>query len=48
MKFTDITDTDMQTGIKGMKKRKATGIDEMRVQMVMAARRMESAGQRGC
>ena len=48
MELTDITDTEMQTGMKGMKKGRAPGIDEMRVEMVMAAGRVESAGQRGC
>ena len=33
----DITDTEMQTGMKGMKKGRAPGIDEMRVEMIMAA-----------
>ena len=37
MEFTDITDTEMQTGMKGMKKGRALGIDVMRVEMVMAA-----------
>ena len=37
MELTDITDTEVQTGIKGMKKGRAPGIDEMRVEMVMAA-----------
>ena len=37
MELTDIKDTFMQTGIKGMMKRKALGIDEMRTEMVMAA-----------
>ena len=32
-----ITDTEMQTGMKGMKRGRAPGIDEMRVEMVMAA-----------
>ena len=37
VELTDITDTEMQTGMKGMKKGRAPGIDEMRVEMVMAA-----------
>ena len=37
MELTDITDTEIQTGMKGMKKGRAPGIDEMRVEMVMAA-----------
>ena len=37
MELTDITDTEMQTGMKVMKKGRAPGIDEMRVKMVMAA-----------
>ena len=37
MEVTDITDTCMQTGFKRMKKGRAPGIDEMRVEMVMAA-----------
>ena len=37
VELTDITDTEMQTGIKGMKKGRAPGIEEMRVEMVMAA-----------
>ena len=37
VELSDITDTEMQTGIKGMKKGRAPGIDEMRVEMVMAA-----------
>ena len=36
-KLTDITDTDMQTGMKGMKKGRAPGTDDMHVEMVMAA-----------
>ena len=48
MELADITDTEMQTGMKGMKKGRAPGIDEMRVEMIMAAGRVESAGQRGC
>ena len=36
VEFTEITDTEMQTGMKGMKKGRAPGIDEMRVEMVMA------------
>ena len=36
MKLTDIMDIEMQTGMKGMKKGRAPGIDEMRVEMVMA------------
>ena len=35
MEVTDITDTEMQTGMKRMKKR-VPGIDEMRVEMVIA------------
>ena len=41
MDLTDITDTEMQTGMKGMKKARAPGIDEMRVEMVRAARESE-------
>ena len=37
VELTDITDTEIQTGMKGMKKGRAPGIDEMRVEMVMAA-----------
>ena len=37
MELTDITDIEMQTGMKRMKKGRAPGIDEMRVEMVMAA-----------
>ena len=37
VELTDITDTEMQTGMKGMKKGRAPGIDEVRVEMVMAA-----------
>ena len=37
VELTTITDTEMQTGMKGMKKGRAPGIDEMRVEMVMAA-----------
>ena len=48
VELTDITDTDIQTGMKGMKNGRAPGIEEMRVEMVMAAGRVESAGQRGC
>ena len=33
----ELTDTEMQTGIKGVKKGRAPGIDEMHVEMVMAA-----------
>ena len=36
VELTDITDTEMQTGMKGMKTGRAPGIDEMRVEMVMA------------
>ena len=36
VEFTDITYPVMQTGMKGMKKGRAPGIDEMRVEMVMA------------
>ena len=35
--LTDITDMEMQTGMKGRKKGIASGSDEMRVEMVMAA-----------
>ena len=35
--LTDITDTDMQTRMKGVKKGRAPGIDEVRVEMVMTA-----------
>ena len=35
MELTDITDTDMQTRMKGMKKGSAPGIDEVRVEMIM-------------
>ena len=37
MDLTDITDTEMQTEIKGMNKGRAPGIDEMRVEMLAAA-----------
>ena len=37
VELTDITDTEMQTGMKGMKKGRAPDINEMRVEMVMAA-----------
>ena len=37
VELSDITDIEMQTGMKGMKKGRAPGIDEMRVEMVMAA-----------
>ena len=37
MELTDITDTEIQSGKKGMKKGRAPGIDEMRVEIVMAA-----------
>ena len=37
VELADITDTEMQTGMKGMKKGRAPGIDEMRVEMVRAA-----------
>ena len=37
VELSDITDTEMQTGMKGMKKGRAPGIDEMCVEMVMAA-----------
>ena len=37
VELTDIMDTEMQTGMKGMKKGRAPGIGEMRVEMVMAA-----------
>ena len=37
VELTNITDTEMQTRMKGMKKGRAPGIDEMRVEMVMAA-----------
>ena len=37
VELTDITDIEMQTGMKGVKKGRAPGIDEMRVEMVMAA-----------
>ena len=36
-KLTGITDTEMQTGMKGMKKGRAPGTDDMHVEMVMAA-----------
>ena len=36
VELTDITDIEMQTGMKGMKKGRAPGIDEIRVEMVMA------------
>ena len=35
VELTDITDTEMQTGMKGTKKGRAPGIDEMPVEMVM-------------
>ena len=37
VEVTDIADTEMQTGMKRMKKGRAPGIDEMLVEMVMAA-----------
>ena len=37
MELTDITDIEMQTGMKGTKKGRAPGIDEVRVEMVIAA-----------
>ena len=37
VELTDITDIKMQTGMKGMKKGRAPGIDETHVEMVMAA-----------
>ena len=37
VELTDITDTKIQTGMKGVKKGRAPGIYEMRVEMVMAA-----------
>ena len=37
-KLTGITDTKMQTGMKGMKKGRAPGTDDMHVEIVMAAR----------
>ena len=37
VELTDITDTEMQTGMKGKKKGRAPDIDEMHVEMVMAA-----------
>ena len=37
VELTDITDIEIQNGMKGMKKGTAPGIDEMRVEMVMAA-----------
>ena len=37
MELTDITDTDMQTRMKGMKKGRAPVIDEVRVEIVMVA-----------
>ena len=37
VEVTDISDTDMETGMKRMKKGRAHDIDEMRVEMVMAA-----------
>ena len=37
VELTDITDTEMQTGIKGMKKGRAPVIDEVCVEKVMAA-----------
>ena len=36
-KLTGITDTEMQTVMKGMKKGRAPGTDDMHVEMVMAA-----------
>ena len=36
VELTDITDTEMLTGMKGMKKGRAPGIDEMHMEMVMA------------
>ena len=37
MGLTDITDTQMQTGFKWMKKGRAPDVDEMRIEMVTAA-----------
>ena len=37
MEVTDITDTEMQTGMKRMTKGTAPGINEMRVEVIMAA-----------
>ena len=37
MEVTDITDTEMQSGMKGMKQGRVPDIDVMRVEMVMAA-----------
>ena len=34
MELTDITDIVMQTGMKGMKKGRSPGIDEMRVEII--------------
>ena len=48
VEVTDITDKETQTGMKRMKKGRAPGIDGVRVEMVMAAGRVESDGQRGC
>ena len=45
VELTDITDIEMQTG---MKKGRAPGIDEMHVEMVMAAGESGISGQRGC
>ena len=36
VELTNITDIEMQTGMKGMKQGRAPGIDEMLVEMVMA------------
>ena len=37
VELTDIKDTEMETGMKGMKKGRAPGIDEKRVEMALAA-----------
>ena len=45
MDLTDITDTEMQTGMKGMKKGRVAGVDEM-WRYLLPQRRDTSAGQR--
>ena len=37
MDLTDITDTEMQTGMEGIKNGRTPGIDDTRVDMVIAA-----------
>ena len=42
LELTDITYSDRQTGMKGVKKGRAPGIEEMRVEIVMGAGKVES------